>query len=169
MSEHICARCAHCQKTCCQETDIYVSLGDLRRIEQFTGRADFTEFRAASDPVYREVDGDPLWQACVFRDDGTKRVLKHHAGGDCTFLGERGCSLPTEVRPLICRLYPFDYDAGGIRDELASGCPTHLLASDETLPQAIGMSRTDAERWHRMLYQEIQMESAAPATLCTLD
>ncbi len=169
MSEHICAQCARCQKTCCQETDIYVSPGDLRRIEQFTGRADFTEFRAASDPAYLEVDSDPLWQQCVFRDDGTKRVMKQRADGDCSFLGERGCSLPTEVRPLICRLYPFDYDADGIRDKLAGGCPTQLLAADQTLPQAIGMNRNDAERWHQMLYQEIQTEPATLAISCSSD
>ena len=37
--------------------------------------------------------------------------------GDCTFLGAAGCVLPEEVRPLVCRLYPFEYTHRGILGE----------------------------------------------------
>ena len=56
-------------------------------------------------------------------------MLKRQPDGDCTFLGEQGCVLPLETRPLICRLYPYDYSEQGIRDELAAGCPLELAAS----------------------------------------
>jgi Fe-S-cluster containining protein len=99
-----------------------------------------------------------MWQQSVFRDDRSRRVLKQRDGGDCTFLGEQGCTLPADVRPLVCRLYPYDYDARGIRPHFAGGCPTQLLMPGETLGTAIGMTRADAELWHRQLYAEIVTE-----------
>ena len=63
----------------------------------------------------------------VFREDGQRRVLKQQPDKDCFFLGPQGCSLPAEARPLICRLYPFDYNADRILPTPASGCPVELL------------------------------------------
>jgi Fe-S-cluster containining protein len=95
----------------------------------------------------------------IFRPDGSRRVLERRADGECTFLGDRGCTLPTEVRPLVCRLYPHDYTAAGLRAELAEGCPTHLLRPGETLLRALDMRREDAERWRAMLYAELDLEA----------
>ena len=35
-----------------------------------------------------DQDDDPTWQRHVFRADGSRRILKRRANGDCTFLGE---------------------------------------------------------------------------------
>ena len=92
--EFLCVRCARHMKTCCQTCEIYTTLGDVQRIAAHVGREDFHEFRAPANPVYIDHDDDPTWRDGVFQADGSRRVLKKQAGGDCTFLGERGCVLP---------------------------------------------------------------------------
>lgn len=159
-SEPLCARCARHQKNCCQLPQIFVTRGDVRRIEAETGRSGFFEFRLPDDPAYSDQDDDPLWRDNVIQPDGTRRVLKKQANGDCTFLGPAGCTLTPQARPLVCRLYPFDYTAAGILDELASGCPLELLLPGQDLIPTLGMSRVQAERWHEQLYAELQQEHA---------
>jgi Fe-S-cluster containining protein len=156
--EFLCIRCSRHMKTCCQTCDIYTTLGDVRRIEAYTGKTGFTEFRGPAKPEYADQDDDPTWRDNVFRADGTRRVLKKQPNGDCTFLGTAGCVLPLETRPLICRLYPFSYDESGITDELSEGCPTELLQIGQTLIEALDMNIEDARRWHRQLYDELPRE-----------
>lgn len=156
--ESLCARCARHHETCCQKTDIYVTLADVRRIEDYVGFGGFFEFRPPADPVYAYQADDPLWMQKVFQPDGTRRVVRHQENGDCLFLGQSGCTLPAEVRPLICRLYPFDYNAEGLKAQPASGCPSHLLAPGQTVFDGVGVSVENARRWHAMLYQELQQE-----------
>ncbi len=158
MPDHICARCARNQKTCCQEREIYVTPGDVRRIEAHTGHGDFFEFRMPADPTYLDQDDDPTWRDRVFRDDGSRRSLKRRDDGDCTFLGPVGCTLPSDVRPLVCRLYPFDYTEAGIQQDLAEGCPLHLLLPGETILTALDMRLADAERLRAQLYDELSEE-----------
>ena len=132
--------------------------GDLERIAAHTGQSDFSEFLAPADPSYADQDDDPLWRDHVFRQDGTRRVLKRQANGDCTFLGSHGCKLPIEVRPLVCRLYPYDYNEQGIQPELSPGCPLELLAPQQGLIDALDMRLDDARRWQQQLYREIILE-----------
>lgn len=156
--EPLCLKCAQRGKTCCQICEIYVTPGDVERIQAFTGRRDFFEFRVPQDPRYLDQDDDPEWARCVFRPDGSRRVLRRRASGDCLFLGPCGCQLPWEVRPLVCRLYPVEYTASGLKTELADGCPVDLLAPGEDLLLALDMTWAKAEVWHRQLYAEIRME-----------
>ena len=165
--EFLCARCARHQVTCCQRRDIYVTPGDVRRIAEHTELSEFSEFRAPDDPSYLDQDDDPVWSTHVFRSDGSRRVLRRQPNEDCVFLTNQGCGLPLETRPLVCRLYPFDYDASGLRDDPAPGCPLELLQPDQELFPTLNMHETDALRWHRQLYEEIRLEHG-PAT-CTLD
>jgi Fe-S-cluster containining protein len=159
-TEFLCVRCARHRKTCCQTCEIYVSPGDLQRVAAHTGRSDFSEFRAPANPLYADQDDDPPWRDQVFRPDGTRRVLRRQANGDCVFLGPHGCQLPLEVRPLVCRLYPYDYNADGILPELSPGCPLELLAPGQGLIAALDMHLADAQRWHQQLYAEIGLEAA---------
>lgn len=159
--EFLCVRCARRRKTCCQVSEIYVTHGDARRVSEYTGRSDFYEYRAPDNPSYAEQDDDPEWQRNVFRADGSRRVLKRRPDGDCTFLGTQGCTLPLAVRPLICRLYPYDYTAEGILPELSPGCPVELLRPGQSLIDALDMRLADALHWHRQLYDEIREEQHA--------
>lgn len=154
----LCVRCARHMKTCCQTSEVYVTPGDVRRIAAHVGYEDFHEYRLPEDPVYLKHDDDPIWLERVLRPDGSRRILKRQSNGDCGFLGEQGCRLPLEVRPLICRIYPFDFNEQGIYDTLAKGCPTELLKPGQGLLQALDMDRLAAERWHRQLYDEVRDE-----------
>lgn len=163
--EFLCVRCARHMATCCQTSEIYATLGDLERIESHTGKTGFTEFLPPKNPDYLDHDNDSTWRQNVFREDNSRRILNRKPNGDCTFLGEKGCELPLETRPLVCRLYPYDYHADGILDDLSQGCPLELLEPGQGLVQALGMNPDDARRWHRQLYEEIQLEPHAKHTI----
>jgi Fe-S-cluster containining protein len=160
MSDHefLCVRCARHMKTCCQTREIYATPGDVERIAAHTQQDDFYHYQVPDDPDYLDHDDDPSWRDHVFRDDNSRRVLKRQPNGDCTFLGPQGCVLPLEVRPLVCRLYPYDYTEDGIRDELSQGCPLELVPPGQSLLVALDMKLADAQRWHRQLYEEILLE-----------
>ena len=153
--EFLCVRCARKQQTCCQDSDIHVTLADVRRIAAATGREEFSEFRQPAYAVYDQSIEDPFWYQHVFRKDGMRRVLKQRDGGDCGFLGDHGCTLPTDARPLVCRLYPFDYNAEGILERPASGCPVELLAPGRSLFEELQMSADHAEQVRTQFYVEI--------------
>lgn len=153
--EFLCARCARHTRTCCQDTDIHITLADVRRITPHANGVDFEEFRAPTDPVYDQRKEDPFWHQHVFRADGTRRVLKQQPGGDCIFLGPQGCVLPTDSRPLVCRLYPFDYTANGLQPQLSSGCPVELLHPGQRLLTVLDMKAEDAGKLRDQLYREI--------------
>lgn len=142
-------------KTCCQQTDIYVTVNDVIRIGAFTARVDFFEFRPPGDPAYLSTGEDPPWQQYVFRLDGTRRVLKQQPSGDCFFLTEIGCSLELEVRPLICRLYPLTYTVYGVHAEPDERCPVNRYSGGMPVLVAFGMSMQTVLRWHSDLYNEM--------------
>lgn len=150
-----CARHALMGRTCCQTCEVLVTEGDKRRIADHAGREDFWEDRAPGDPVYLEQDDDPNWLRWAFHPDGTRPVLTRRPDGDCTFLGEAGCTLPLEVRPLVCRLYPFTYTERGI-DGVSDGCPREVVPPGRSILDVLGMCRDAAARWHRMLYTELR-------------
>jgi Fe-S-cluster containining protein len=135
-----------------------VTLGDVERIAGHLGRDDFFHFQVASEPLYLDQDDDPVWHEHVIREDNSRRVLKRLPDGDCSLLGPQGCTLPLEVRPLVCRLYPYDYNEHGIRDDLTPGCPLELLRPGQDLIETLGMKLDDARRWHKQLYEEILLE-----------
>ncbi len=154
-AEFLCVRCARHQRTCCQDSEIYVSLADVRRIQPFAEGVEFTEFRAPGYPVHEQQIEDPFWHKHVFQPDGTRRVIKQVNNGDCFFLGPNGCRLPVENRPIVCRLYPFDYTAEGLKPQPVSGCPLELLAPGAELLPTLGMDRDEAERLRAQLYEEM--------------
>lgn len=165
---HPCAKCATIQKTCCQQAEILLTVGDVSRIEAFASRArdDFSEYRSAGDPAYVEPDPqDPNWLGYTLRPDGTRHVLKRQANGDCTFLGAKGCVLPTEVRPLVCRLYPYTYNEQRITGSDEEYCPVAKVAPPGmTMLTVLGMTIDDGERWRRTLYEELRAEAHAKST-----
>lgn len=155
-----CARCASFQRTCCQRAEILVTEDDVRRVTAQTGAAPdaFVERRRPVDPEYVAPDGDdPNWLRLTVREDGTRRMLRRQANGDCVFLGAAGCRLPLDARPLVCRLYPFAFTESGLDGVDADYCPTTVLAPHgEPMTAVLGMSTVDAERWRSQLYQELR-------------
>ncbi len=159
---HPCAHCATLQKTCCQTAEILVTSGDLARISRHTGLAPdegrFWERRVPVDPEYLDDDADdPNWKRWTVAPDNTRRVLRKQKNGDCMFLGQRGCILPENVRPIVCRLYPFSYTESGIQGEDAGYCPKRAVAPEAPdMVTALGMTLDAAERWHAALYDELR-------------
>ncbi|MBE0617300.1 MAG: hypothetical protein IH608_05165 [Proteobacteria bacterium] len=153
----LCALCASTGKTCCQQSDILITGGDLRRVRTHLGRSDFYEHRPPRDPRNLGDEGDPNWLAYTLLPEGTRRVLRQTAAGDCLFLSPAGCLLPAEVRPLICRLHPVTYTEAGITG-VSPECPSHLAEPGLGTLQAIGMDLRAARRWHEQLYQELRQD-----------
>ena len=151
----LCSCCANLGETCCQGREIYITPGDQRRISTVAQSLPFVVWRRPTDPIYLGQSNDPLWQRHVFCKDGSRRTLKTKPNGDCIFLSTRGCRLPVEIRPLLCRLHPFTYTANGIDREPDLGCPRHLLADGESVFDATGTPWSLALTWHHQLYEEI--------------
>lgn len=154
-SPSLCTRCAAWGRTCCQGREIYITLGDRRRIRTVTGDLDFTVWRPPADRSYADQSDDPVWRRHVFRADGSRRTLRNQSNGNCIFLGYRGCRLTIGARPLVCRLHPFTYTADRLNDEPDNDCPRHLLADGELIFDATGTPRAAAVDWHRQLYAEL--------------
>ena len=155
-----CLACASQGHSCCQGRDIYVTRGDCERIRNAGVATDFFEFRGCSLAAYAEQDDDPLWRRYVFRSDGSRRVLKRLANGNCLFLGPDGCSLALSARPLVCRLYPHLYSADGVAGVWDHECPATRTQAGDQIEQGIaGVQRPQALQWHHMLYTEILWEA----------
>lgn len=158
-SGRICLACARQGHTCCQGHDIYITRGDHERISRHTRVADFCEYRGCCHADYADQGDDPVWQQYVFRNDGSRRVLKRLADGSCIFLSSAGCCLPLTVRPLVCRLYPHLYSANGIADAWDGECPAAKFQASPLVEDGIaGVQWQEAVQWHRMLYSEILWE-----------
>ena len=152
----LCVKCAQHERTCCQVGEVLITDGDIQRIAAHTRRSDFWSYVVPADPdLVQPQPHDPNWLPYTLRPNGTRAHLHRQTSGDCTFLTAAGCSLPTAVRPLICRLYPFDYTEQGITGTV-SGCPLYLLEKGQTLIEGIGMKPADAERWRQQLYHELR-------------
>jgi Fe-S-cluster containining protein len=155
----LCVKCARHERTCCQKTEILVTDGDIQRISTYTGKSDFWAYRTPANPDYMQPQPhDPHWLLYTLRPDGTRAQLHQQPSWDCTFLSPTGYTLPTEVRPLICRLYPYDYTEAGLTGTVP-GCPLYLLEKGQTLMQGIGMNPEQARQWHQQLYSELQAGS----------
>lgn len=155
-----CARCAALQRTCCQQAEVLLTAGDVARIAAYIGRGGFSEVRAPADPSYVAEDpDDPRWRQLTVASDGTRHMLRRREGGDCTFLGARGCELPLEVRPLVCRLYPLGYNEAGLAGREEHYCPTGLLSpAGRAMAEVLEMDLVAARRWHATLYRELEEE-----------
>ena len=149
----LCTLCAHLGKTCCQKTDVLLTPDDIERIRAHTGSSDFFENRHPRDPGCLGGEDDPNWLLYTVHTDGSRTVVCHSRDGDCLFLAAEGCSLPCDVRPLICRLHPLVYTESGIVGT-SDDCPVRLLRGEDLL-RSIGMDFEAGLRWHRQLYAEL--------------
>jgi uncharacterized protein len=156
----ICSRCSRIRKTCCQISEVFVTQGDIDRIKEYTGIEEkLDEFKYPSDPAYLDQEDDPVWAAHVFQPDKTRRVLIRKEDGDCRFLHDDGCELPMEIRPIICRLYPHNYNAEGFTG-VTNRCPSELLDPGVDILDALDLRDMSGPiRWRNTLYQEIIDES----------
>ncbi len=162
----ICAQCAGAGTSCCVHRQIYVTPGDFRRIRLATGQDSFAVLEAAEGP-YLDQEDDPAWSRHVLAQR-ERMVLKRRADGSCHFLGERGCVLDLSTRPLLCRLYPYEYVEGGLQG-VDGDCPVARCGDPEHALRAMGMASDSVTFWHRQLYEEIRFPSEENPTLFNRD
>ncbi len=152
-----CAECAEAGRSCCVGGQIFVTIGDVRRIAEFMGYHGFVTFERMS-PQYDASESDPTWSSLVLEADGSRRVLRRTTDDSCFFLRGTGCVLPAEVRPLLCRIYPYDFTAEGISG-ISATCPLSSLTDWRSILERQGMPMAAALNWHQRLYDEITQEN----------
>ena len=155
--ETLCFKCSLNGTSCCKGTQIYLTNGDVLRISRFLGSRHFFAIEMA-DTAYLDPGDDPTWLALTIRPDGQRRVLKRTGDKSCTMLGEKGCRLPMPVRPLVCRLYPYEFTEKGISG-VDSSCPISRERDWPALIEQLGMAMGATSKWHNMLYCELYSDN----------
>jgi len=165
----LCANCGRSgRKGCCVYETIVLTREDVQRIRsflpesiQFYDICDLTSVQ--NERVARWADGDPAWLRLVSAENGNARVLKTKQDGLCWFLEAEGCCLPMHVKPLVCRLYPYDrfseFELPEYPLQEDVNCPPELFVTSKNVAELIGVCRSDVEKWHAQLYKEINEEA----------
>ncbi len=109
-----CKRCAGCCRAACGDNVVAVFPGEVRNIMAASGKS---WFEVARPPESDDFDANGFRHAFEW-------VLRRKPNGDCVFLDEGRCTI-YDVRPHICRTYPFRLEAGKLEqyecDGLAAG------------------------------------------------
>jgi len=111
-----CRNCVSYNDGCCVypffwEWKIIVLPKEIERISQFSGKqpSEFIDDSPLVDSqleYYTEQNGeDPLWGR-LFEIWNKPTGLK----GSCPFLKPEGCTLPYEVKPMLCQMYPLNFN-----------------------------------------------------------
>jgi Fe-S-cluster containining protein len=151
-----CIACAQKGQSCCRNVHIYLTRGDVRRIGSQCPGEDFYHLAPLTSD-YEDGGGDPTWNPAILDASGRRRIVRQKDTGDCCFLTETGCRLPSDVRPLLCRIYPYDFREHGLCG-ISASCPVvneiqwlHILEASE-------MKQSNARQWVAQLYDEIAAE-----------
>lgn len=162
-SESPCAACVrHLGRSCCEPDEPHglatLTGGDIVRIRAATGKSArhfvdqevFTPEEAHAHALLRPANAHAV--------RGGLRLHLKVRGGACVFHRKgQGCTLSAEVRPLLCRLYPFEVDAfDRIGIAVAGRC--HAEESRGALPdvlESLGTSEREVRRLHAQLAAEL--------------
>ena len=101
-------RCTGCGN-CCRDPLLPLTDADLRRILDETG---LTPQRVVKWVTSREIDLAPGSENFVSLRTGSKVMVLRHTRGHCRFLGSDNRCTIYSIRPLGCRIFPFDPDFG---------------------------------------------------------
>lgn len=115
-SSLVCARCAEIQTSCCEinpgEDGLLFPLfpEEVERICKYTGREDWVVNEPNVDRfaavMKRAFPHDAAAVEAIFASTENHQRLGLTKDGVCVFIGEKGCTLPRNVRPYHCRLFP---------------------------------------------------------------
>lgn len=113
----ICAQCAAQGPTCChlapgdEEYCFPVSETEMRRIHEHApatgGFVLENNSKAFVDNVCRLFSGEEDIVQTLFPEQQSHYRLALTPDGTCRFLGSSGCTIPRQLRPYYCRVYPF--------------------------------------------------------------
>ena len=178
-----CSRCAaRLGRSCCEAADdeplATLTWADVARIQTAThlARTAFVQQEVFSEAEARAYERlRPGWRG-YFRQ-GTVRLTLARSLGACVFLDRRtGCSLPPNVRPTACLLYPFEPTEaawalaverdGSVEGALASGEPRCLAVEEAdgrgALLRAFGHDALSLEGLRTRLRAEVRAHGAEP-------
>lgn len=99
--------CKQCVATCCKKWTIFTTIEDIHRITAFTGKnpKEFSEFSKIPDWEILQYAQKFKFHFYNLAKSGSILQLKKN-NNCCIFLSRNECRI-YEVRPYICRLYPF--------------------------------------------------------------
>lgn len=113
----VCARCAAQGPTCCHlapgHEEFCFPVSDMEKnriLEVMSCRGGFVlekNSEAFVDNVRRLFPGEENVVRELFPESQSHYRLAIGKDGACRFLGASGCSIPREIRPYYCRLFPF--------------------------------------------------------------
>ncbi len=148
-----CLKCAAQNRSCCQHVHVYITQHDIDRINQWGETGCFSTLMSLSGD-YADDSDDPGWNRLTTNQSGQRRVICQQSNGDCYFLTPVGCRLPSAIRPLLCRIYPYSFRAGQLCG-ISLDCPVSLQPDWQQLLELTEMKRENAIQWLAQLYQEI--------------
>lgn len=161
-----CAVCARSQRTCCQSSEPFASIGDISRINLYMHR-NMKGSRVAPwwwwgwrEPSQEYIEGmraDPQWATLLPMKSGLRRVVLSSDNGNCVFLKSTGCVLPMEVKPLVCRIYPWDFVAFKVTG-LSDFCAIEAKGNHRDMGEALGLTKEMAQEWVEQLRSEMERE-----------
>jgi len=151
-----CVECAHKGQSCCRNVHIYLTRGDIERISGLCPSETFCEM-APLTPDYEDAGGDPDWNPAILNADGTRRVMRQQPDGGCHFLTPTGCRLPSDVRPLLCRIYPYEFRSWQLTG-ISPSCPVASESDWLRILEDSEMKQANARAWVAQLAEEIFAE-----------
>ncbi|MGC1377815.1 MAG: hypothetical protein WA821_16400 [Anaerolineales bacterium] len=155
-----CSECSKLQPTCCENTEICVTNGDIKRIAVYIGRNDFYHLMPVAEEMkyfyenpFNITKGSEIYIKCLFDEDGRRNILKKN-GNRCGFLTPVGCELPLNVRPIICRLHPYNWNDN--KDIwLEPHCPESLFKDEQEIKEQVCLPEEEVTRLVDLFYDEI--------------
>ncbi|WP_052507077.1 YkgJ family cysteine cluster protein [Desulfonatronovibrio magnus] len=116
-SDYVCVRCSQVNPTCCrinpgaEKYCFPLSNHEIQTISAYSASHDFyIEEPNQADFIHRLGKLLP-WPRkkllSIFSLDNSHFRLNNTEDYSCVFLGNNGCSLPHDLRPVYCRIYPF--------------------------------------------------------------
>lgn len=158
-----CLDCAAKKRSCCGNVNIYITQADVDRIRLAGVDHDFFSLETLSEE-YLDGGGDPAWNPLILDESGRRRVLLQQSGGNCIFLSSTGCRLASNVRPLLCRIYPFEFLGEKIVG-ISHYCPVSLEQNWQEILNMSEMNSVSALEWIKQLYREIYQEKKSSEIL----
>jgi Fe-S-cluster containining protein len=144
---HVCVRCTERGPTCCRlepgEEKVCFPISEMERdriLEVADDKGAFVQEpnnEPFLDNVKRLFPKEKDLADQLFPRHKFHLRLATRADGSCVFLGSRGCTLPREVRPHYCLIFPF-WIMGG---RLTIFTPPNCLAVEECR-DVVGMLQT---------------------------
>jgi Fe-S-cluster containining protein len=151
-----CIACARKGQSCCTNVHIYLTRGDIERIRQQCPSEDFFATAPLTDD-YEDGGGDPDWNPAILDAEGKRRVMRQQTNGGCHFLTPTGCRLPSVVRPLLCRIYPYEFRSWQLSG-ISPCCPVASQSDWLRILEESEMKQANARTWVAQLKEEIFAE-----------